>query len=83
MSEWNNILNKIEVTGKEEDKIKLYTALYHCYLQPVDKTGEIRNGYQQNLTLMISMPFGIPSVYPSIIYIAYPFRSIKYGTFTY
>lgn len=40
MSEWNNILNKIEVTGKEEDKIKLYTALYHCYLQPVDKTGE-------------------------------------------
>ena len=40
VSEWNNILNKIEVTGKEEDKIKLYTALYHCYLQPVDKTGE-------------------------------------------
>ncbi|HBE40004.1 MAG TPA: alpha-mannosidase [Bacteroidales bacterium] len=32
---WNQILRKIEVkTGSEEDKIKFYTALYHCYLLP-------------------------------------------------
>ncbi len=34
-SEWNKTLGKIEVkTGSEEDKIKFYTALYHCYLLP-------------------------------------------------
>ena len=40
VSKWNNILGKIELVGNEEDKKKFYTALYHCYLQPVDKTGE-------------------------------------------
>lgn len=40
VEEWNEILNKVEVDGDEEDKVKFYTALYHCYLQPTDKTGE-------------------------------------------
>ena len=40
VDKWNRILNKIDVTGEDDDKIKLYTALYHCYLQPTDKTGE-------------------------------------------
>lgn len=33
--EWNKTLGKIRVKGgSEEDKIKFYTALYHCYLLP-------------------------------------------------
>lgn len=40
VDKWNRILNKIDVIGEDDDKIKLYTALYHCYLQPTDKTGE-------------------------------------------
>ena len=40
VDEWNKILNKVELSGEEEDKVKFYTALYHCYLQPTDKTGE-------------------------------------------
>ena len=40
MSRWNEILNKIEVKGSDEQKKIFYTALYHSYLQPVDKTGE-------------------------------------------
>jgi predicted alpha-1,2-mannosidase len=32
---WNQTLGKIEVTGgNEADKIKFYTALYHCYQLP-------------------------------------------------
>lgn len=40
VGKWNNILGKVDLTGNEDDKIKFYTALYHCYLQPTDKTGE-------------------------------------------
>lgn len=32
---WNQTLNKIQVKGgTKDDRIKLYTALYHCYLVP-------------------------------------------------
>ena len=40
INQWNTILNKIQVKGTEEQKTIFYTALYHSYLQPVDKTGE-------------------------------------------
>ena len=40
VEKWNEILNRIEVTGSDEQKTLFYTALYHSYLQPVDKTGE-------------------------------------------
>lgn len=40
VGQWNEILNKIEVKGSDEQKTIFYTALYHSYLQPVDKTGE-------------------------------------------
>jgi len=34
-AEWNKTLGKIDVkSGSDEDKIKFYTALYHCYLLP-------------------------------------------------
>ena len=34
-AEWNQNLNKIQVKGgTKDDRIKLYTALYHCYLLP-------------------------------------------------
>ncbi|MFT3738309.1 MAG: GH92 family glycosyl hydrolase [Breznakibacter sp.] len=32
---WETVLSKIEVEGnRDEDKVKFYTALYHCLLQP-------------------------------------------------
>jgi predicted alpha-1,2-mannosidase len=32
---WENTLSKIKVEGNsDEDKVKFYTALYHCFLQP-------------------------------------------------
>ncbi len=31
---WNKLLHVVEVEGKEEDKIKFYTALYHSFLMP-------------------------------------------------
>ena len=37
---WNKLLNKIQVQGDEVKKKMFYTALYHCYMQPTDKTGE-------------------------------------------
>lgn len=40
VNRWNVILNKIAVKGNEEQKKIFYTALYHSYLQPIDKTGE-------------------------------------------
>lgn len=40
IAQWNQILNKISIEGKEQDKKIFYTALYHCYLQPVDKSDE-------------------------------------------
>ncbi|MEL7589140.1 MAG: GH92 family glycosyl hydrolase [Prolixibacteraceae bacterium] len=34
-AEWNRALGKVEVEGgSEEDKIKFYTALYHCFQLP-------------------------------------------------
>jgi predicted alpha-1,2-mannosidase len=33
-AEWNKELGKIEVEGSEENKIKFYTALYHCLIAP-------------------------------------------------
>ena len=33
--EWNQTLGKIKIKGAmEEDRVKFYTALYHCYLVP-------------------------------------------------
>ena len=33
--EWNQLLSKIEVEGdSHDDKVKFYTALYHCFQQP-------------------------------------------------
>ncbi len=32
--EWNKVLNKIKVTGGDENKEMFYTALYHAYLLP-------------------------------------------------
>jgi len=33
--EWNQLLSKIEVEGNiHDDKVKFYTALYHCFQQP-------------------------------------------------
>lgn len=39
-SDWEKVLGKIKLKGNEEDKKIFYTALYHSYLQPVNKTGE-------------------------------------------
>lgn len=34
-SDWNKLLSKIEVEGDiYEDKVKFYTAMYHCFQQP-------------------------------------------------
>lgn len=40
VAEWNRLLSKIDITGSEDQKKIFYTALYHSYLQPTDKTGE-------------------------------------------
>lgn len=40
VDEWNKILEKVSLKGSETDKKIFYTALYHSYLQPVDRTGE-------------------------------------------
>lgn len=40
VKQWEKILNKVVVKGTDEQKKIFYTALYHAYLQPVDKTGE-------------------------------------------
>lgn len=39
-AKWNRVLDKVELDGDKNDKVKFYTALYHFYLQPTDKTGE-------------------------------------------
>lgn len=39
-SQWNSILNKIQIETDDENKKIFYTALYHSFLQPVDRTGE-------------------------------------------
>lgn len=43
-TQWNKKLSKIEISETSEDIKKVfYTALYHSFLQPVKKTGEIKN----------------------------------------
>ena len=43
-TQWNKKLSKIEISETSEDIKKIfYTALYHSFLQPVKKTGEIKN----------------------------------------
>lgn len=43
-SQWNKKLSKIEISETSEDiKNIFYTALYHSFLQPVKRTGEIKN----------------------------------------
>jgi predicted alpha-1,2-mannosidase len=40
-SEWRRLLETIRVSGgTEEDRTKLYTALYHCFSTPHDLTGD-------------------------------------------
>lgn len=33
---WNNVLDKINVTGNENDKTRFYTSLYRCFERPVN-----------------------------------------------
>ena len=40
VDQWNQLLSKARVTGTEENKKIFYTAMYHSYLQPVNRTGE-------------------------------------------
>lgn len=40
IDKWNAILDKIDITAADEQKKIFYTALYHSYLQPINKTGE-------------------------------------------
>lgn len=40
-SAWNDELGKVSIsTDNKDELVKFYTALYHSFLQPVDKTGE-------------------------------------------
>jgi len=40
-NKWNSLLKKVEVEGMAEKQKRIfYTALYHSYLMPVDRTGE-------------------------------------------
>ena len=40
--EWESLLGRVEIAPETPDSLKrmFYTALYHTYLHPVDKTGE-------------------------------------------
>lgn len=43
-TQWNNKLSNVEISETSEDIKKIfYTALYHSFLQPTKKTGEIKN----------------------------------------
>lgn len=43
---WNQTLGKVQVKGKsKEDKVKFYTALYHCYQLP-RIASDVDGGYQ-------------------------------------
>ncbi len=35
---WNHRLNRVQVTGSDDEKTRFYTALYHMMLQPADYT---------------------------------------------
>ena len=37
---WEQYLNRISISGTEQQKRMFYTAIYHTLLMPVDKTGE-------------------------------------------
>jgi predicted alpha-1,2-mannosidase len=41
-AEWESLLGRVEIAPETPDSLKrmFYTALYHTYLHPVDKTGE-------------------------------------------
>ena len=40
--EWEQLLGRVELAPQTPDSLKrmFYTALYHCYLHPIDKRGE-------------------------------------------
>jgi len=41
VTKWNELLGKVEINDTNEDNKKIfYTALYHSYLQPANRTGE-------------------------------------------
>ena len=40
ISKWEQILNTVSVEGSENDKTIFYSAIYHAFLQPSDRTGE-------------------------------------------
>ncbi len=43
ISKWNEILNKIQIDGSlsTEEKQQFYTAMYHAYLAPCDRTSDL------------------------------------------
>ncbi len=44
VNQWNKQLGKIQISeASEKTKRIFYTALYHSFLQPVKKTGELKN----------------------------------------
>ncbi len=45
LSRWNKILNKVQIDGdlSTEEKQQFYTALYHSYLAPCDRTNDLPN----------------------------------------
>ncbi len=40
VDQWNKLLGKVSIKGSDYQKKLFYTALYHSYMQPTDKTGE-------------------------------------------
>ena len=40
IAQWKEVLNTVEVEGNDNDKTIFYSALYHAFLQPTDRTGE-------------------------------------------
>lgn len=40
VARWTDVLSSVKLQGGETDKTIFYTALYHAFLQPVDKRGE-------------------------------------------
>ena len=59
-AEWNRTLGKVEVEGdSEDDKIKFYTALYHCYQLPriVSDVDGSYQGFAQDTTIHKTIGF--------------------------
>ena len=40
IAKWENVLNRVNVEGTDNDKTIFYTAIHHAFLQPTDRTGE-------------------------------------------